>query len=61
MALYFSCGKTSGPKATRDYRPRSSTFLGLQRMKDALDVIKGHQAPKVEPDKENKDDINFSM
>ena len=32
MALYFSCGKTSGPKATRDYRPRSSTFLGLQRL-----------------------------
>ena len=30
-ALYFSYGKTSGPKASRDYRPRSSTFLGLQR------------------------------
>ncbi len=31
-ALYFACGKTSGSKATRDYRPRSATFLGLQRM-----------------------------
>ncbi len=30
-ALYFACGKTSGSKATRDYRPRSATFLGLQR------------------------------
>ena len=30
--LYFACGKTSDPKATRDYRPRSATFLGLQRM-----------------------------
>ena len=36
-ALYFSCGKTSGPKATRDYRPRSSTFLGLQRLKKELE------------------------
>ena len=62
MALYFSCGKTSGPKATRDYRPRSSTFLGLQRKKVcklfnicrqtlyswlALEKEQGHLAPQT--------------
>ena len=32
MALYFSCGKTSGPKATRDYSPAPSALHGSQRM-----------------------------
>ena len=36
IALYFSYGKTFSPKATRDYRPRSSTFLGLQRTMDKI-------------------------
>ena len=35
-ALYFACGKTSGSKVTRDYRPRSATFLGLQRRKRTM-------------------------
>lgn len=32
-ALYFSCGKTSGPKATRDYQPRSflASLAGSER------------------------------
>ena len=36
MALYFSCGKTSGPKATRDYSPAPSALHGSQRMLHAL-------------------------
>ena len=31
MALYFPCGKTSGPKATRDYSPAPSALHGSQR------------------------------
>ncbi len=32
MALYFPCGKTSGPKATRDYSPAPSALHGSQRL-----------------------------
>ena len=31
-ALYFACGKTSGPKATRDYSPAPSALHGSQRL-----------------------------
>ena len=30
-ALYFAYGKTSGPKATRDYSPSPSALHGSQR------------------------------
>ena len=32
-ALYFACGKTSGPKATRDYSPSPSALHGSQRLR----------------------------
>ncbi len=47
-ALYFAFGKTSGPKATRDYRPRSSTFLGLQRWGQLQSRNKGYTLPAID-------------
>ncbi|WP_258956777.1 ATP-dependent DNA ligase [Legionella sainthelensi] len=38
-ALYFACGKTSGSKPTRDYRPRSS-----------LASLAGSEGPCLDPD-----------
>ena len=38
MALYFPCGKTSGPKATRDYSPAPSALHGSQR-KDKVNQL----------------------
>ena len=37
MALYFSFGKTSGPKATRDYSPAPSALHGSQRWTETVD------------------------
>ena len=39
MALYFSCGKTSGPKATRDYSPAPSALHGSQRLMVSLTIL----------------------
>ncbi len=39
MALYFPCGKTSGPKATRDYSPAPSALHGSQRLHGNNELI----------------------
>ena len=46
-ALYFSCGKTSGPKATRDYSPSPSALHGLQRLKGKQMFIETEQEMNV--------------
>lgn len=40
-ALYFSCGKTSGPKATRDYQPRSflASLAGSEGNPSILELV----------------------
>ena len=51
MALYFSCGKTSGPKATRDYSPSPSALHGSQRTNHIFfetECVCGH-CNRVEP------------
>ena len=44
MALYFPCGKTSGPKATRDYSPAPSALHGSQRMKNIIEKLESSPA-----------------
>nr|MBA2649687.1 hypothetical protein [Legionella sp.] len=56
-ALYFAFGKTSGPKATRDYRPRSSTFLGLQRKYDLIFIFSPRELDAIEETDDEADQV----